>query len=74
MRGLLLLAATTLTLSVGELVEIQRLSDAELRVRFGLPQSCDPVVAAMGEGRGAIAVLISCLPGEKRQDARPRSR
>ena len=42
--GILLAAAVSMTAL--EFVEVQKLSSDELRTRFGLPLSCDPVVTA----------------------------
>jgi len=58
--GTLLAAAISMT--TVEFVEVQKLSPAELRTRFGLPASCDPAVMALATDPAAnqITVAIDC--------------
>lgn len=61
--ALVFVAPLTLDLSVAEFVELQRKSDAELRVRFDLPAGCMPRLAAVGRSRSEIVVIIRCDAG-----------
>jgi hypothetical protein len=60
-----LLAATIVTVSIGDLAKLQRLSDAELRARFGLPEECDPTLTASGDRHDRIIVAITCRSGDR---------
>jgi len=68
------LLAVTLSMTTGEFIEVQKLSLDELRVRFGLPRSCDPAVTASNVDPTAnrMTVAIDCrakpaspTPGER---------
>lgn len=54
------LAVTMIHTTVAEFLEIQGLSEPELRERFELPDACEPSVAAMRARRDQVTVLISC--------------
>jgi hypothetical protein len=58
--GVLLAAAVSMT--AVEFVEVQKLSSDELRTRFGLPLSCDPVVTALATDPAVklVTVAIDC--------------
>ena len=49
-----------LTMGISEFVALQRLSDSERRIRFNLPEWCDPTVAARRAGRTRVTVVIGC--------------
>jgi len=58
--GILLTAAVSM--STTDFVELQKLSPDDLRSRFGLPASCDPIVTASTTDPRAnrVAVTIEC--------------
>lgn len=66
LAGILLAAAASMT--TVEFVEVQKLSPDELRARFKLPPSCDPVVTALATDPAVrlVTVAIDCRarPGE----------
>lgn len=74
--GGILLAAFSMTAM--EFVEVQKLSSDELRTRFGLPLSCDPVVTALATDPAVklITVAIDCRakPGAPPQPSGPNDR
>ena len=57
-----ILLAVTLSMTTGEFIEVQKLSLDELRVRFGLPPSCDPAVTALNTDPSAnqMTVAVEC--------------
>lgn len=74
--------ATTLSMTIAEFVEFQKLSPEELRARFGLPTSCDPSVTAATPptGGNSVHVGVECRvapgtpPGGPPRPARPSAR
>jgi hypothetical protein len=59
----LFVLAVTLSLTIGEFIEVQQLAPADLRTRFGLLPSCDPSVTAVTTDPAAnlVTVAIDCL-------------
>ena len=55
-----LMAPVILQMPVHEFVKLHRLSEQELRARFDLPASCDPMLTAAGPGRSEVMVMITC--------------
>lgn len=59
------LALVTIDLSVAEFVDVQRMTDAEIRARFHFPASCRPRIAAL-RGRGTkITAVIHCAAQDR---------
>jgi hypothetical protein len=56
-------AVVAVEVPVSEFVELQRLSNAEIRRRFDLAESCQPAIAAVRGLRTGVVVLVSCLEG-----------
>ena len=81
LTGILLAAAVSMT--AVEFVEVQKLSPDELRTRFRLPSSCDPVVTALAtDPVKLVTVAIDCRakpgaapptpgPNDRQQPERP---
>ena len=82
LTGILLAAAVSMT--PAEFVEVQKLSPDDLRTRFRLPPSCDPVVTALATDPAVklVTVAIDCRvkpggeprtpgPNDRQQPARP---
>jgi hypothetical protein len=65
-----MMSAVTMSVDIPEFVQIVRLSDQELRARFGLPAQCAPVVSAIRTPRAKVRVVISC--GAESAAASPR--
>jgi hypothetical protein len=57
-----LLLAATLSMTVADFIELQKLSPEELRSRFGLPAACDPAVMAStpATGGNTVTVAVEC--------------
>jgi hypothetical protein len=74
--------ATTLSMTVAEFVEFQKLSSEELRTRFGLPAGCEPSVTAATPhtGGNSVNVGVECRvapgsqPSGSPRPARPSQR
>jgi hypothetical protein len=82
LTGILLAAAVSMT--TAEFVEVQKLSPDELRTRFKLPPSCDPMVTALATDPAVklMTVAIDCRtkpggaplapgPNDRQQPSRP---
>jgi hypothetical protein len=56
------LLAVTVPMTVGEFVEVQKLSPEDLRKRFGLPPACQPAVTALTTEPAAnrVTVAVEC--------------
>jgi len=54
-----LVLAVTLSMTTGEFIEVQKLSFDELRIRFGLPSSCEPALTALNTDPGADRMLVA---------------
>jgi hypothetical protein len=56
------LLAVTVSMTTGEFIDVQQLSQGDLRTRFRLPSSCDPSVTASNTDPGAnlMTVAIEC--------------
>ena len=78
------LLALTLSMTVGEFVEVQKLASEDLRKRFNLPSACEPAVTALATEPAAnrVTVAIECrakpagaaspaTPGQPQQPSRP---
>jgi hypothetical protein len=72
-----LLLAAALSMSIGDFIELQKLSAPELRTRFSLPAACDPSLAALttdpAANRVTVAVDCRALPGRTQPEQRPAS-
>jgi hypothetical protein len=79
-----ILLATAVSMTTVEFVEVQKLSPDELRTRFRLPSSCDPVVTALATDPAVklVTVAIDCRakpggvpltpgPNDRQQSSRP---
>ena len=82
LTGIFLAAAVSMT--PAEFVQVQKLSPDELRTRFRLPPSCDPVVTALATDPAVrlVTVAIDCRakpdgapltpgPSDRQQSPRP---
>jgi hypothetical protein len=71
-----LVLAATLSMTIAEFVEFQKLSPEDLRARFGLPAACDPSVTASTPHPAGnnVTVGVECrpLPGDAPASAPPR--
>ena len=58
----LILLGVTVTMSIAEFIEVQKLSSDELRTRFGLERACDPTLTAVNTEPTAnrVTVAIEC--------------
>jgi hypothetical protein len=70
------LLAVTLTMTMAEFIEVQKLGPEELRSRFGLASTCDPTVTALSTNLtvNQVMVAIDCRPrpaGEPVDRSRP---
>jgi hypothetical protein len=56
--------AATVSMTMGEFIEFQKLSPADLRTRFGLSSSCEPAVTALATDPAVnrVTVAIECRP------------
>ncbi len=70
------LLAVTVSMTTSEFIQVQQLSQDDLRARFRLPPSCDPSVTALNTDTAAnqMTVAIECRarpapapPGERRE-------
>lgn len=72
-----LLLAATVEIPVAEFVEVQALSADDLRKRFALPASCDPMVTALASDASVnrITVAVECRgkPAAPPATGQPRS-
>ena len=53
------LLALTLSMSLADFIEVQRLSPDDLRTRFRLQPSCDPAVTALTTDPAANSVMVA---------------
>jgi hypothetical protein len=71
-----LVLAATLSMTIAEFVEFQKLSPEDLRARFGLPAVCDPSVTASTPqvAGNNVTVGVECrpLPGGAPASTPPR--
>ena len=54
----LFVLAVTLSMTIGEFIEVQQLAPADLRTRFGLLPSCDPSMTAVTPDPAANLVTV----------------
>ena len=63
-----LLLAATVSMTMAEFIEVQKLSPPDLRTRFGLASSCEPSITALWSvaAMNRVTVAIECrqMPGE----------
>jgi hypothetical protein len=53
------LLGVSVTMTVTEFIEVQKLSDEQLNVRFALPRSCQPALTALTTNTAASLVLVA---------------
>ena len=72
-----LLLAAVLSMSIAEFIELQKLSPADLRMRFSLPAACDPSLAALttDPATSQVMVAVGCRrsPAAAKPDSQPAS-
>jgi hypothetical protein len=80
-----LVLAGTLSMTIAEFVEFQKLSPEDLRARFSLPAACDPAMTAStpDTAQNLVIVGVECggpadapanRPGERARPPRPAQR
>jgi hypothetical protein len=81
-----LVLAGTLSMTIAEFIEFQKLSPEDLRTRFSLPPACDPAMTASTpdatqnrvtvgvECRGQPSAAPADRPAERARPARPAQR
>lgn len=59
-----ILLSVTASMTMGEFMELQKLSVDDLRARFGLKSSCEPAVTALATdpALNRVTVAIECRP------------
>lgn len=45
---------------LGEFIAVQEMNDRERRRRFGLPETCDPIITAVRAARERVQVMVTC--------------
>jgi hypothetical protein len=81
------LLAVAVSMTMGEFIEVQKLSPEDLRKRFGLAATCDPAVTALTTEPAAnrVMVAIECrakpagapasgAPGQRPSSPRPQEK
>ncbi|HEX2440760.1 MAG TPA: hypothetical protein VHT71_20780 [Methylomirabilota bacterium] len=66
--------AASLSMTIGEFIELQKLSTDELRARFSLPAGCDPAVTAStpDAAHSRLTVGVECRAQPPAQAPAPR--
>ena len=78
MRFARALLAVTVSMTIGEFIELQKLSSEDLRKRFDLPPACEPAVTALttepAGNRITVAVECRAMPAKTLAPSVPRQR